>query len=162
MAPRAAHRPPRSELSPIADFKWWGWGSASHRTAVAEAAASALRSELGIEPGDGSEPVSLESVTLPPARALPEAVVRAAGGEEAVLSGDEDRIRRAAGRSYPDLVRLRRGELELAPDAVVCPSGRETVAALLTACTESRVAVVPFGGGSSVVGGLDALDGGNA
>ncbi len=92
-----------------------------------EATQAALRSELGIEPGDASEPVALEQVELPAARPIPDAVRTAAGGE--LLSGDEDRIRRAAGRSYPDLVRLRTGKLELAPDAVAVPSSAEQVAA---------------------------------
>ena len=122
----------------------------------------AIRSELGVAAGEGAEPVALEAVELPDARPIPDAVVRAAGGEEAVLTGDADRIRRAAGRSYPDLVRLRSGKLEEAPDAVIVPSSSEAVEALLAACAEAGVAVVPFGGGSSVVGGLDAVDGGHS
>ena len=149
-------------LKTIGDFKWWGWGHAGHRTDVKPAQAEAMRSELGVEPSDGGEPVPLEQVQVPAARPVPESVVRAAGGEEAVLTGDADRIRRAAGRSYPDLVRLRSGKLESAPDAVVVPRDRESVAAVLAACAESGVAVVPFGGGSSVVGGLDAVDGGHS
>jgi alkyldihydroxyacetonephosphate synthase len=110
-----------------------------------------------VEAGDGAEPVALEDVSLPEARPIPDAVRAAAGGE--LLTGAEDRIRRAAGRSYPDLVRLRTGKLEMAPDAVATPSSPEQVAALLAACAEAGVAVVPFGGGSSVVGGLDAFAG---
>ena len=140
------------------ELKWWGWGAADHRAQVPEATRSALASELGIEPGDASEPVSLEQLALPPARPIPEAV-RAAAGERGLLTADEDRVRRAAGRSYPDLVRLRSGKLELAPDAVALPRSSEQVAALLAACAEAGVAVVPFGGGSSVVGGLDAVAG---
>ena len=85
--------------------------------------------------------------------------MRAAAGERGLLTADEDRVRRAAGRSYPDLVRLRSGKLELAPDAVAVPRSTEQVAAVLAACAEAGVAVVPFGGGSSVVGGLDAVAG---
>jgi alkyldihydroxyacetonephosphate synthase len=113
-----------------------------------------------VEAGDGAEPVALEDVSLPEARPIPDAVRAAAGGE--LLTGAEDRIRRAAGRSYPDLVRLRTGKLALAPDAVATPSSPEQVAALLAACADAGVAVVPFGGGSSVVGGLDAVAGTHA
>jgi alkyldihydroxyacetonephosphate synthase len=80
-------------------------------------------------------------------------------GEDAVLTGAEDRVRRAAGRSYPDLVRLRSGRLELVPDAVLMPADQHQVAEALAACAEAGVAVVPYGGGSSVVGGLDAFPG---
>jgi len=76
-----------------------------------------------------------------------------------VLTGVEDRLRRAAGRSYPDLVRLRSGRLELVPDAVLVPADQRQVTDALAACAEAGVAVVPYGGGSSVVGGLDAFRG---
>ena len=89
---------------------------------------------------------------------MPEAV-RLAAGEAALSTAAEDRLRHAAGRSYPDLVRLRSGTLDLAPDAIAAPESRERVAALLEACSDADVAVVPYGGGSSVVGGLDAISG---
>ena len=61
--------------------------------------------------------------------------------------------------SYPDLVRLRSGRLASAPDAVVMPGSPEQVAALLEICSREGIAVVPFGGGTSVVGGVDAARG---
>ena len=61
----------------------------------------------------------------------------------------------AAGRSYPDLVRLRSGEGLSAPDAVLAPGSAEQVRAVLEVCARERVAVVPFGGGTSVVGGVE-------
>jgi alkyldihydroxyacetonephosphate synthase len=100
-------------------------------------------------------------VQLPEARPLPDEVTLAVGAEN-VLTGAEDRIRRAAGRSYPDLVRLRHGRLDHAPDAVLVPEDASQIAGLLAACAQASVAVVPFGGGSSVVGGLDALAGGHS
>ncbi|HEX2359500.1 MAG TPA: FAD-binding oxidoreductase [Solirubrobacterales bacterium] len=103
----------------------------------------------------------LERLELPEPRPIP-GTVRAAVGEGNVLSGAEDRVRRAAGRSYPDLIRLRSGRLERAPDAVLVPADAAKVAAVLHACSEAGVAVVPFGGGSSVVGGLDAVAGDHA
>jgi len=115
---------------------------------------------LGVRPDDASEHVSLEAVRLPEPAPLPEALTRAEGVE--LRTDVEQRLRHAAGRSYPDLVRLRRGELEVAPDAVVVPFGREAVGPLLRLCAEERVAVVPFGGGTSVVGGVDPLRGEHA
>jgi alkyldihydroxyacetonephosphate synthase len=119
---------------------------------------AALRSELGIQRTDRAEPPAVSQVALPEARPIPEAVRRAAG-EAGLSTAAEDRLRHAAGRSYPDLVRLRSGTLDLAPDAVAAPESRERVAALLEACSDADVAVVPYGGGSSVVGGLDAVSG---
>ncbi|MGZ5314299.1 MAG: FAD-binding oxidoreductase [Solirubrobacterales bacterium] len=141
-----------------AEPKWWGWGDPRRRLEVSGAQAAAIRSELGVEPGDGLEPVALEEVALPEARPLPEPV-RLAAGPDGARTGAEERMRHAAGRSYPDLVRLRSGRIEHAPDAVVAPGDASRVAALLEACSGSGVAVVPFGGGTSVVGGVEALAG---
>ncbi len=139
-------------------FKWWGWGDAERRAELPPSAVAALRDELGVGPADATEPVALERVTLPEPRPVPDAVA-AALGPGGMLTGAEDRIQRAAGRSYPDLIRLRTGRLENAPDAVLLPQDPRQVAAALAACAESDVAIVPFGGGSSVVGGLEALRG---
>ena len=119
-----------------------------------------LRERLGVEPGDASRHVELESIRLPEPRPLPDGVTRAAGGggEATVVStGLADRITHAAGRSYPDLVRLRTGTLEDAPDAVLAPESPARVEALLRACADAGVAVVPFGGGTSVVGGVEPV-----
>jgi alkyldihydroxyacetonephosphate synthase len=135
-------------------MKWWGWGDPERRLELPSNAVAALRDELGVGPDDQLEPVSLDQVSLPEQRPLPEAV-RTAAGE--VMEGPDDRIRHAAGRSYPDLVRLRTGRLEHAPDAVIRPADAAGVEAVLDGCAAAGVAVVPFGGGTSVVGGVEAL-----
>src|SRR4051794_34325775 len=139
-------------------MKWWGWGDPERRLDLPPRAVDALREELGVKPEDAGEPVSLDEVSLPKPRPLPDAV-RSAGGD--VLDGVEDRLRRAAGRSYPDLVTLRSGRLDRAPDAILRPEDTAEVGAVLAACSANGVAVVPYGGGTSVVGGLDAFDGGH-
>ena len=139
-------------------MKWWGWGDPERRLDLPEAAVHALRSELGLEHGDSSEPVGLAQVSLPEARPVPDGVRRAAGD---VLDGEEDRLRHAAGRSYPDLIRLRSGLLDAAPDAVLRPPNSDAVEAVIAACASEAVAVVPYGGGTSVVGGLDAVGDGH-
>jgi alkyldihydroxyacetonephosphate synthase len=138
-------------------MRWWGWGEDGHDVALPEQALGLLRSELGIEPGSGSPPVALEQVRLSDSRldASVRSRLAAVVGEDHVLDDRSARVVHAAGRSYPDLVRLRTGELDGAPDAVVEPGSAEEVQALLSACAEARVAVVPFGGGTSVVGGVD-------
>jgi alkyldihydroxyacetonephosphate synthase len=137
-------------------MKWWGWGDPNRRLDLPPGAVGALREELGVKADDAVEPVALDQVALPEPRPIPEAVRHAAGE---VLDGTEDRLRRAAGRSYPDLVRLRTGKLDVAPDAVLRPADAAAVEAVLTGCSENGVAVVPYGGGTSVVGGVDAVAG---
>ncbi|MGH3241757.1 MAG: FAD-binding oxidoreductase, partial [Spirillospora sp.] len=66
----------------------------------------------------------------------------------------ESRVRHTRGKSTPDLLRIRAGETSDAPDSVVLPGTHDEVLAVLRACAERRIAVVPFGGGTSVVGGL--------
>jgi alkyldihydroxyacetonephosphate synthase len=138
--------------------RWWGWGEDSGAPALPEAALELLRAELGADAG-GREPVPLEEVRLPESRLSGRLRERlaAAVGEESVSDDRLARVSHAVGRSYPDLVRIRSGEASSAPDAVVSPGSAEQVGAVLGACSEARVAVVPFGGGTSVVGGVEPI-----
>ena len=80
-------------------------------------------------------------------------------GAEHVLTDHETRLHRTRGKSTPDLLRLRAGDGSDSPDAVVRPGTHDEVAALIDWCVSNRVALVPFGGGTSVVGGLVAQRG---
>ena len=73
-----------------------------------------------------------------------------------MLTDDETRRLRTRGKSTPDLLRARAGDLSDAPDAVVRPGSHDDVAAVLAWAVEHHVAVVPFGGGTCVTGGLAA------
>lgn len=146
-------------MEPHRDTRWWGWGDPARPAALSPAAERLLR-EREILPDRSPDPVpSLQDVTLPDARDLPTAVLEAAERGGGVSTSAEDRIRHAAGQSYLDLLELRSGTLEAAPDAVITPASVESLPALLAACTAGRVAVVPFGGGTSVVGGVAPLRG---
>ena len=140
-------------------MRWWGWGEDGHAVPLPDAAEALLRDELGADPEARRQPVPFEQVTLPDS-ALPaparERLVAAVGAEH-VRDGREERVAHAVGRSYPDLVRIRSGDASSAPDAVVLPGSAEQVAAVLAACAEQRVAVTPFGGGTSVVGGVEPV-----
>jgi alkyldihydroxyacetonephosphate synthase len=143
-------------------MKWWGWGEEGHQVTLPEPALALLRDELGADPSARHEPVALEDVRLPEPR-LPggaRARLEAAVGAGHVLDDRVARVAHAAGRSYADLVRLRAGDASSAPDAVVAPGSPDEVRAVLEACTEARVAVVPFGGGTSVVGGVEPVSDG--
>ena len=141
--------------------RWWGWGPEGSATAGLPKAAHGLLSErLGVS-ARHTPPVALEEVRLPGV-ALGEgalARVREVVGEEHVRQDRLARVSHAVGRSYPDLVRIRSGDGSGAPDAVLYPADRDQVAALLEICSSEGIAVVPFGGGTSVVGGVEALRG---
>ena len=118
-----------------------------------------LAKELGWTPRP-TPPVAVADITVAPSRLPEEARARFVEllGEENVRTDRESRLRRAGGKSYLDLLRRREGDASDAPDAVVLPGTTDETAALLSACSELGVVVVPFGGGTSVVGGLAGVD----
>jgi alkyldihydroxyacetonephosphate synthase len=83
-------------------------------------------------------------------------------GTEHLHTDHETRVRHTRGKSTPDLLRMRAGDGSDAPDVVVRPADHDEVAALVSWCSEQHVALVPFGGGTSVVGGLVARRAGYA
>ena len=144
-------------IAPRRDSKWLGWGDPSVEPELDEQALAVLRERVGeLEPAPRA--TELDSFELPPAEPLPRPLIEAVG-EESVFTGVEDRVRHATGRGYADLVRLRSGALDAAPDAVVLPADAAQVQRVLHLCGEERVAVVPFGGGTSVVGAIAPLRG---
>ncbi len=102
---------------------------------------------------DDAAPVRLPDTALP---AVALADLAAVVGPDHVATDDESRRLRTRGKSTPDLLRARAGDLTDAPDAVVRPADAGQVQALLEVAARHRLAVVPFGGGTSVTGGLVA------
>ena len=145
--------------------RWWGWGVDGHDGPVPTGADALLTAALGLDPGaPRREPPALESLVLPASTATPGArtTLQAIVGAAWVRDDHAARVAHALGRSYPDLVRLRSGRLEAAPDLVVEAGSAAEVLAVLRACAQLDLAVVPFGGGTSVVGGVEALRGGRS
>ncbi len=138
-------------------MRWWGWAEPGEPVAISEAGERLILQRLGMSGWADRRAVALDQVRLPEP-ALPDSVLHAmrdAVGEEHVRNDREARVRHAAGRSYADLMRLRSGEPASAPDAVVTPGSEDEIARLLSICEAGDVAVVPFGGGTSVVGGVE-------
>lgn len=144
-----AHRTPR--------LAWNAWGAADDAAAPLSDGVRALLEEgLGVAHRD-TPPVAESDVHIRPS-ALPADVSAALNevvGSEHVHVDDAARLRRCGGKSTPDLLRRRAGDATGAPDAVVFPADHDQVDAVLRTCSEHRVAVVTFGGGTSVVGGLE-------
>ncbi len=144
-------------------LRWNGWGrraesmelSPGRRTAVL----SALAERFGAPLVAGERAQALEAVTVPQTRLTPTArtALEAAVGASNLHIDAKTRAQHAAGKSFPDLLRLRTGQLERAPDVVLCPESAEAVAAVLRVAAAESLAVVPFGGGTSVVGGVEPL-----
>ena len=147
-----------SSAAPRRDTKWWGWGAADHEAELNAESLGFLRERLGgLSPWP--RPSSIEALEIPPARELPAAIAEAVGAAN-FLAGHEDRVRHSTGSGYADLARRRSGGLEHAPDAVVAPATAAEIEAVLAICSREGVAIVPFGGGTSVVGGVEPRCGG--
>lgn len=137
------------------------WGTAPKPVTFSERALSFLRTEVG-EPVP-EQPAGLTEVQIPPSR-LSEAVVAeltAIVGPGRVHQDAVDRIAHGGGFSYLDLLDRRTGHPPV-PDAVAEPGSPEQIARLLALAERERIAVVPYGGGTSVVGGVRPEADGNA
>ena len=136
-------------------MRWNGWGDPAKAKDLPLAVRTLLPLLLG-RIRKPEPPVELTAVRLTPS-ALTEddlAAFRAAVGAEHVDLSAEARIRHAGGRSTPDLLR-RRQEQQEAPDAVIRPADHAAVRACLDVAGSRSIAVIPYGGGTSVVGALD-------
>ena len=145
-------------------LRWNGWGWNDAPDVLGEDAESIWRwmgRTLGIDPLPHTPAVPLEGIDLPPSRLGKNEHGQLAGilSPERVKTDDYERAFHARGKSYHDLLYLRAGRLDAAPDAVVyCQTAPECLD-LLRFCAESGYALIPFGGGSSVVGGVNATAG---
>jgi alkyldihydroxyacetonephosphate synthase len=134
---------------------WSGWGDPRQAVALPPQTHELLRAALGVT--HVAKPAAFEDVQLPPPRLetrVHERVAALVGGAH-VQTDRPARILHTRGKSTPDLLRIRRGEASAAPDAVVAPGSHDEVLALLAICEHEHLAVVPYGGGTSVVGGLE-------
>jgi len=151
--------PPMAIARPTASYpdpSWSGWGDPSQTPVLSEDMRALLAQGLGVREPERTA-AALGDVRLPASRLDPSAVAGLAEvvGPEHALADDETRIRHTRGKSLTDLLRLRAGEAADAPDLVLLPASHDEVLECLAICSRRRIAVVPFGGGTSVVGGLE-------
>ncbi len=146
------------------ELRWNGWGLRRDTFDLKGRDAEVwdfIRRSVGLATLPETRPRPLAACELPPSRidSAVRAALEKALAPGRVTTGDRERAAHALGRSYPDLIRLRAGDLSSAPDAVVYPGSHDEVQRVLEVCQRASVAVVPFGGGSSVVGGVEAKRG---
>lgn len=136
------------------DFRPFRWGSPAQSTRVG-AVADEIVKLLGFRPGPltRADPDRME-LKPPRIEASTLAVFGDALGSENVDTGPRARGAHADGYSTLDLIRHRLGDGSHAPDAVLYPGSHQQIMDVLARASELQVAVVPFGGGTSVVGGL--------
>jgi alkyldihydroxyacetonephosphate synthase len=132
--------------------KFWGWGwedggpSAEQQQYIAQLVAARFGlPEVTIDPAPRLEEITLRTPRLAPPSSL-----------EAICSAEPyDRAAHAYGKSFRDVVRAFRREYPNPPDLVAFPRHEADIVALLDWCTDAGAAAIPYGGGSSVVGGVE-------
>jgi alkyldihydroxyacetonephosphate synthase len=147
--------PTNSALLP--PMKWNGWGDPAAAKPLSDGIRSLLEQALGVSDTE------IPTLEIDDVRVRPSSLTTADHdalstivGDAFVLVDDTARLMRAGGKSTLDLLRRKQSEQD-APDAVVVPANEDQVSAILQHCSAHRIAVVPFGGGTSVVGGLDPV-----
>ena len=131
---------------------WWGWGwdDQALTSEQLHSLAGAVARRLGVADIEARQPARLADLDLRPPR------VSAPAALADVCSTDvEDRASHTHGKSFRDVVRNFEGRLEHPPDVVAFPRDEADVIDLLDWCVDTGVAAVPYGGGSSVVGGVE-------
>lgn len=142
-------------------LRWNGWGLTASGFDLAghdDEVWQWLAAELGLSKLESRHAKRLDEIELPAIRLDEERLgeLRRLLGDEHVKTDAFQRAFHARGKSYHDLLYLRSGDLAVAPDAVVYPGSAEEVIAVLRWAAANAVSVVPYGGGSSVVGGVNA------
>src|SRR4051812_38911542 len=139
-------------------MKWWGWGAqdVTFTDDDKPALAPFLERHLDLDRATPTRPPTSFAALDVPDPHLPGGL-RAALEAAADVSTDAlDRVVHARGKSLRDLVRHRAGDLGRLPDIVVRPADEGAVAAVLDAVLEADAVVIPFGGGTSISGSLEA------
>ncbi|MEU9689853.1 FAD-binding oxidoreductase [Amycolatopsis japonica] len=137
---------------PAEERSWWGWGTTDGELSKEESDALVARSS-GVLPGhDFTDhvPPDPADLDLPAPRIRPPATLAALCNDGAV-----DRLSHARGKAFRDVVRNLLGRLDHVPDLVARPRTEQDVVDLLDWCTASGIPLIPYGGGSSVVGGVE-------
>lgn len=136
--------------------KFWGWGYEGEGPSAEQQGriAALLGARFGIAPPTPLPPPRIDEIALrPPRLQPPPALAALCSAEPAPRAGH------TYGKSFRDVVRAMARDYPNPPDLVALPRTEADVVALLDWCTDARVAAVPYGGGSSVVGGVEGPSG---
>jgi alkyldihydroxyacetonephosphate synthase len=137
-------------------MKWNAWGDPAAAKPLSEGIRSLLKQAVGLQDSDKAQ-LDADQVQLRPSALAPadRDALAAIVGAEYCRTDDRDRLLHAGGKSTIDLLRRKDSGVQEAPDAILLPGSEDDVAAVLRYCSEHEIAVIPFGGGTNVVGGLN-------
>lgn len=140
-------------------MKWWGWGSPSIRYNLEKHSGlmSLLKNKLGINHIKKSPSFNIEEIGLASSK-LPSNILadfKKRLGESIVSTSRTDRVYHSFGKSYRDLIRIRSKQIDNPPDLVLFPHNENHIKEIFKLCEQYEIAIIPFGGGTSVVGGVE-------
>lgn len=130
--------------------RWNGWGNTATTYPLADSARDYLINLVG------------KGRTIPDApyeEVLKGVPVSKIHDHPLVKTSAEERLMHSCGQSLPDWVALRHGRIPLFPSGVAYPENREQISELLAYAKKQRLSVIPYGGGSSVLGHDNPMDG---
>src|ERR687885_2044775 len=132
--------------------KFWGWGLEGEGLSASdvEELGATFARRFGLDGVRMQEPPRVEELDLRAPRFSPPSSLEMAFSEDPY-----DRAAHTYGRGFRDLVRAFRRDYSHAPDLVAFPRDERGVVSVLEWCGDSGAAAIPFGGGSSVVGGVE-------
>ncbi len=131
--------------------RFWGWGLESDDLQPMEVAiVKGLMARVGLAAGELPTPPQASDFSLPAPRIEPPASLA-----DAFSGTAHDRLTHSYGKSFADAVRMWKRELPCPPDWVAFPADERVVADILDWAGRENVAVVPYGGGTSVCGGVE-------
>jgi alkyldihydroxyacetonephosphate synthase len=149
----------------VKHMKWWGWGlegTAFHHDDK-PAFAPFVKKMVGVDLNSDSVAVApaFDDLDIPASRLTAEVsnALSLIVGEDHVVIGDMERVVHTYGKSIRDLIRIRNGVFPRTPDAVVYPATESEIAKIVAASTQFDFVLIPFGGGSNIVGSLEPLPG---
>ena len=136
--------------------KFWGWGleGVGPDEAQTEKLGAGLATRFGLDALEITPAPRLEELRLRAPRITPPSQL-----ENCMTDAPFERARHTYGASYSDVIRALRREYPEPPDQVAFPRSEDEVEALLEWCTAEQIAAIPYGGGSSVVGGVECAVG---
>lgn len=132
-------------------FWGWGWEGEGPTREQQEGMAETLAGQFGLDDVTVAEPPTLDEVDLPDPRLEPPHSLAHLCSTEAY-----ERAGHAYGKSFRDVVRAFDRRFDHPPDLVAFPGDESDVSSLLDWCSDVGAAAIPYGGGSSVVGGVEA------
>ena len=143
-------------------MKWWGWGSPDVLFPMENKPQlwPWIQKKVGLSDAHTTKAVDRKRIQLSRAKlnsGFCEEIEKFLKGDQITID-EEERLLHSYGKSYPDLLRVRRGEIAHAPDMILLPEKHEDVELIVRSAARNNVCLIPFGGGTNIVGGVNPLD----